>query len=242
METNLARRTAGCAPARTGTRGLTMSTMGARSVSVLESFGDFFAFVGAVVRKVPKRPFNTAEAIRQAWIIMRVIIVPTALVSIPLGAVVALQIGSLTQQLGAQSFAGAASVVAIVREGAPLATSLLLAGASGSAICADFGARVIREEVDALRVLGIDIEHRLIVPRVVAAVFVGGVVTGLVMGVGIAGGYFFNVILQNGTSGVYVQSFSSLAAVGDVTVSLFKGMIFGGIAAIVGSFKGLHVK
>ena len=76
------------------------------------------AFVGAVVRRIPKRPFNTAEATRQAWVIMRVIIIPTALVSIPLGAVVALQIGSLTQQLGAQSFAGAASVVAIVREGA----------------------------------------------------------------------------------------------------------------------------
>jgi phospholipid/cholesterol/gamma-HCH transport system permease protein len=91
-------------------------------------------------------------------------------------------------------------------------------------------------------VLGIDIEHRLIVPRVVAAIFVGGVVTGLVMGVGIAGGYFFNVVLQGGTSGVYVQSFSSLAAVADVTVSLVKGMIFGGIAAIVGAFKGLHVK
>jgi phospholipid/cholesterol/gamma-HCH transport system permease protein len=101
---------------------------------------------------------------------------------------------------------------------------------------------VIREEVDALRVLGVDLEHRLVVPRVVAAIFVGGVVTGLVLGVGIAGGYFFNVVLQGGTSGVYVQSFSSLAAVGDVTVSLLKGMVFGGIAAIVGSFKGLHVK
>jgi phospholipid/cholesterol/gamma-HCH transport system permease protein len=225
-----------------------MSTTHARArraaalVSVLESFGDFFAFVGAVLRRIPKRPFNTPEAARQAWIIMRVIIIPTGLVAIPLGAVVALQIGSLTQQLGAQSFAGAASVVAIVREGAPLATALLLAGASGSAICADFGARVIREEVDALRVLGIDIEHRLIVPRVVAAVFVGGVVTGLVMGIGIAGGYFFNVVLQGGTSGVYVQSFSSLAAVADVTVSLVKGMVFGGIAAIVGAYKGLHTK
>jgi phospholipid/cholesterol/gamma-HCH transport system permease protein len=219
-----------------------MSTMGARSVSVLESFGDFFAFVAAVVRKIPQRPFNTAEATRQAWIIMRVIIIPTGLVSIPLGAVVALQIGSLTQQLGAQSFAGAASVVAIVREGAPLATSLLLAGASGSAICADFGARTIREEVDALKVLGINIVQRLVVPRVVAAMIVGTLVTGLVMGVGIAGGYFFNVVLQHGTTGVYVQSFKSLASVGDIGVSLFKGLLFGGVAAVVGSYKGLRVK
>lgn len=117
-----------------------MSTLTARARGTVETAGDFFLFVAQIGLWTPRRPFAAAEMTRQAWIIMRVIIVPTALVSIPLGAVVALQIGSLTQQLGAQSFAGAASVVAIVREGAPLATSLLLAGASGSAICADFGA------------------------------------------------------------------------------------------------------
>lgn len=219
-----------------------MATLTARAWGTVETIGDFFLFLVDVVRWTPRRPFNAAETTRQAWLIMRVIIVPTALVSIPLGAVVALQIGSLTQQLGAQSFAGAASVVAIVREGAPLATSLLLAGASGSAICADFGSRTIREEVDALRVLGINIVHRLVVPRVVAAMLVGALVTGLVMGVGIAGGYFFNVVLQHGTSGVYVQSFKALASVGDIGVSLFKGLLFGGVAAVVGSYKGLRVK
>ena len=71
--------------ASTGT-GAPMSTMGARTVSVLESFGDFFAFVGAVGRRLPRRPFNASEAVRQAWVIMRVIIVPTGLVAIPLGA------------------------------------------------------------------------------------------------------------------------------------------------------------
>ena len=219
-----------------------MSTVTTRTWGTVETIGDFFLFVLQIVRWTPRRPFATAEMVRQAWIIMRVIIVPTALVSIPLGAVVALQIGSLTQQLGAQSFAGAASVVAIVREGAPLATALLLAGAGGSAICADFGARTIREEVDALKVLGINIVQRLVVPRVVAAMIVGTVVTGLVMGVGIAGGYFFNVVLQNGTSGVYVQSFKALADLDDIAVSLFKGLLFGGVAAVVGSYKGLRTK
>ena len=219
-----------------------MSTTSSRTVGLLESFGSFFLFLGDVVRSAPRRPFDWRETTRQAWVIMRVILVPTALVSIPLGAVVALQIGSLTQQLGAQSFAGAASVVAIVREGAPLATALLLAGASGSSICADFGSRVIREEVDALRVMRVDIPHRLVVPRVVAATLVGGVVTGLVMGVGIAGGYVFNVVLQGGTSGVYVLSFSALAEVADLAVALVKGCIFGFVAGVVGAYKGLHAR
>lgn len=219
-----------------------MTTSSVRAAGLLESIGDFLLFVGEVLRNTPRRPVAWHETTRQAWTIMRVIIVPTALVSIPLGAVVALQIGSLTQQLGAQSFSGAASVVAIVREGAPLATALLLAGASGSSICADFGSRAIREEVDALRVLGIHVVHRLVVPRVIAATFVGGVVTGLVMGVGIGGGYFFNVVLQGGTSGVYVQSFSALADPADLAVALVKGCLFGFIAGVVGAYKGLNAK
>lgn len=213
-----------------------------RVLSGLDRLGLFFLFVGRIGRGLVARPFQTKEAIEQGWQIARVVIVPTALVSIPLGAVVALQVGSLTQQLGAQSFAGAASVVSILREGAPLATALLLAGAGGSAICADFGSRVIREEIDALQVLGINVINRLVVPRVVAAMVVAGLLTGLVMGVGIAGGYVFNVMLQNGTSGVYVESFRALATTPDLYTSLVKGVVFGAIAAVIGSYKGLHVQ
>ncbi|MGZ4447562.1 MAG: MlaE family ABC transporter permease [Nocardioides sp.] len=207
---------------------------------MVDRLGVFFWFVADVLRGFARRPFETGEAVDQGWALARVVIVPTALVSIPLGAVVALQVGSLTQQLGAQSFAGAASVVSILREGAPLATALLLAGAGGSAICADLGARTIREEIDAMRVLGIDVVRRLVVPRVLASMVVALLLTGVVMGVGIAGGYFFNVVLQHGTSGVYVESFRALATLPDLYASLVKGLVFGAIAAVVGAYKGLH--
>ena len=97
---------------------------------------------------------------------------PTILVSIPFGAVISLQVGNLTGQLGAQSFAGATAVLAVVREAAPIAAALLIAGAAGSAICSDMGARKIREEIDAMEVLGIDPLARLVAPRVVATMFV----------------------------------------------------------------------
>lgn len=202
--------------------------------------GEFFVFSLAAFRGLFRRPFQAREFLLQAWFIATTSILPTALVAIPFGAVVALQVGSLSSQLGAQSFTGASSVAAIVREGAPLATALLLAGAAGSAICADFGARTIREEIDALRVLGIDPVVRLVAPRILAAMLVGVLLTGLVMGVGIGGGYFFNVELQGGTPGVYVDSFRSLATIPDLLTSLLKGLLFGLIAALVGSFKGLR--
>ena len=110
---------------------------------------------------------------------------PTALVAIPFGAVIALQVGGLIKQFGAQSFTGSAAVLAVVREAGPIATSLLIAGAGGSAICADLGARKIREELDAMMVLGIDPIQRLVVPRVLACMLVAVFLNGLVSVVGV---------------------------------------------------------
>ena len=113
-------------------------------------------------------------------------ILPTALVAIPFGAVIALQLGSLTRQLGAQSFTGSASVLAVLREASPIVTALLIAGAGGSAICADLGARKIRDEIDAMEVLGISPIQRLVVPRVLASMLVAVLLNGLVSVVGVA--------------------------------------------------------
>src|SRR5688500_19521186 len=103
-----------------------------------------------------KRPFQLKEFLQQAWFIASVTIVPTALVAIPFGAVIALQVGGLIKQFGAQSFTGSAAVLAVVREAGPIATSLLIAGAGGSAIADHLGARKLREELDAMMVLGSD--------------------------------------------------------------------------------------
>ncbi|MGZ6672601.1 MAG: ABC transporter permease, partial [Solirubrobacteraceae bacterium] len=91
--------------------------------------------------------FQTREFLEQAWFMTSVTLMPTILVSIPFGAVISLQVGNLTGQLGAQSFAGATAVLAVVREAAPIAAALIIAGAAGSAICSDMGARKIREEI-----------------------------------------------------------------------------------------------
>jgi phospholipid/cholesterol/gamma-HCH transport system permease protein len=188
----------------------------------------------------PRRPFQVREFLQQAWFIASVTILPTALVSIPFGAVIALQLGTLTRQLGAQSFTGAASVLAVVREASPIVTALLIAGAAGSAICADLGSRKIREELDAMQVLGIDPIQRLVVPRVFACMLIGVLLNGLVSVVGVSGGYFFNVILQGGTPGAYLASFTALAQLPDLWSAEIKALIFGFIAAIVASYKGMN--
>jgi phospholipid/cholesterol/gamma-HCH transport system permease protein len=58
----------------------------------------------------------------------------------------------------------------------------------------------------------------------------------------VAGGYFFNVILQNGTPGAYLASFTTLAQLPDLYAGELKALVFGAIAAIVASYKGLNAK
>lgn len=204
--------------------------------------GGLFAFMLDVTVALFRRPFQLKEFLTQAWFIVTVTIVPTALVAIPFGAVIALQVGGLIKQFGAQSFTGAAAVLAVVREAGPIATALLIAGAAGSAIAADFGSRKIREELDAMMVLGIDPIQRLVVPRVLACMLIAVFLNGLVTIVGVAGGYVFNVVLQDGTPGAYLASFTALAQLPDIYQGMVKAVIFGYIAAIVASYKGMNAK
>jgi len=211
-----------------------------RLLAPLRETGKLFALALSVTRSVFRRPFQLREFIEQFWFIASVTILPAALVSIPFGAVIALQVGSLTQQLGAQSFTGGASVLAVIQQASPLIVALLISGAGGSAICADLGSRKIREELDAMEVMGVSPVQRLVVPRVLATMGVAVLLNGLVSVVGTLGGYFFNVIMQHGTPGAYLSSFSSLAQLPDLYISEIKALIFGFIAGIVAAHRGLH--
>lgn len=209
---------------------------------LLEETGRMFALLLEAFRQMFRKPVPIAEFVRQAWFIASVSLVPVILVSLSFGMVIALQVGNIAKQLGAQSQTGAAMVLAIVREAAPIATALLIAGAGGSAITADLGSRKIRDEISAMEVLAVNPVHRLIVPRVWAGVLVAMLLNGFVSVAGIAGGYFFNVVVQGGTSGAYIASFSLLSQTADLYFALGKAASFGLIAVMVAAHMGMSAK
>jgi phospholipid/cholesterol/gamma-HCH transport system permease protein len=202
--------------------------------------GRLFALGLEVTRRLFQRPFPVREFIEQAWFITKVSALPTALFVIPFGATIALLLAELTRQFGAQSQTGAGSALAIVQQSAPITTALLIAGAGGAAVCADLGARTIREEIAALEVLGISPIQHLVVPRVLAMIVVAVVLNGLATVVGVAGGYYFNVVVQGGTPGAYIASFTTVAQVSDIVVSEIKAALFGLAAGIVAAYRGLN--
>jgi phospholipid/cholesterol/gamma-HCH transport system permease protein len=88
-------------------------------------------------------------------------------------------------------------------------------------------------------VLGIDPIQRLVVPRVLATMLVAFFLNGFVSVVGVMGGYVFNVVLQDGTPGSYIASFTALAQLPDLWQGQIKALVFGFIAAVVASYKGM---
>jgi phospholipid/cholesterol/gamma-HCH transport system permease protein len=217
-------------------------SLGARAGELVDAVGGLIAFSARTLRMLPVPPFQTREFVQQTEFIAFVSVLPAMLVSIPFGAVIALQLGNLTKQLGAESFTGAASALATIREASPIVTALLLAGAAGTAICADLGARTIREEIDALEALGISTIQRLVVPRVLGCVVVAMLLNGLVSVVGVVGGYVFNVFVQGGSPGAFITSFRTIATLEDLLLGEVKAVVFGLLTALIACYRGLTVK
>jgi phospholipid/cholesterol/gamma-HCH transport system permease protein len=191
---------------------------------------------------IVRRRFSWHEFAEQAWFLISVSVIPTLLIAIPFGIVLVLEVGGLATAIGATSFVGAVDAVGTVREAAPIITALLLAGAGGSAICSDLGARTIRDEIAALEVMGFDPIELLVAPRLLATVVVAVLLNGIVAMAGILSGYVAAVYMLHGSAGGFLNSFSAFSQPADLIESEFKAAFFGLVAGVVASYKGLSVK
>ncbi|WP_433564893.1 ABC transporter permease [Nocardia sp. CA-151230] len=216
------------------------------SVASLRTFGRAVgiaeeAVVGTVT-DIARRQFQWKEAILQAWRLITVTAIPAVLIAIPFGVIVSVQVGNLIHTLGADSLLGATGGLGVIKQGAPLATGFLLGGAGAAALAADLGARTIREEIDALNTMGISPIHRLVIPRLVAMVFVAPLLNVLIIFVGVLAGYGVAIGGQGVTPGSYWSTFGSFTTTADVWVSLLKAVIFGFLVVIIACQRGLEAK
>ena len=194
----------------------------------------------STINAITGRRFPVAETVIQTWYTIRVCTLPALAVSVPFGIILALQVGVLAQEVGAVSFTGAGNTLAVVRQASPLITALMLSGVAGSAICADLGSRRIREELDAMEVMGLPVIERLVVPRLFATIAVAVLLNGVVMFFTIITTLSVSVVIQDLPPGSYLASVTTLAQLSDLYLSLAKAAIFAVICAVVSSYKGLN--
>ncbi|NLU83310.1 ABC transporter permease [Rhodococcus sp. HNM0569] len=206
------------------------------------STGGFFEMSWDTLRCMFTRPFQAREFVEQAWFVARVSTLPAVLVAVPFTVLVSFTLNILLREIGAADLSGAGAALGAVTQVGPIVTVLIVAGAGATAICADLGSRTIREEIDAMRVLGIDPIERLAVPRVLASMVVAILLNGLVCTIGIAGGYVFSVFLQGVNPGAFADGITLLTGSGEFVIAIVKAGAFGVIAGLVACYRGLTVR
>jgi phospholipid/cholesterol/gamma-HCH transport system permease protein len=207
----------------------------------LRAIGNFFAMSLDTVFLIPRRPFALREFIVQTWFVARVSIFPTLMLSIPFTVLAVFILNILLVEFGAADFSGTGAALGAVTQIGPIVTVLVVAGAGATAMCADLGARTIREELDAMRVMGINPIQALVVPRVLAATLVALMLNSLVCVIGIVGGFFFSVFLQHVTPGAFVAGMTLLTGLPEILISLCKAALFGLAASLIACYKGISV-
>ncbi len=153
-----------------------------------------------------------------------------------------LQGGNIFLLFGIPERLGSFFIMASVREFAPWINAMVVAGVMGTAITADLGARRIREEIDAMEVLGVDPIRTLVVPRIIALTLITGLMDIMALAFGVVGGYIAGVPILGANPAAFLNSFFANATTTDMWGSVVKTAIFGLIIGTVCCYKGLNAE
>ncbi len=206
----------------------------------LEEVGDVMLLTGRTVSSTLRPPYPYgSEFVSQFLFVLRICWLPllVSTFAISYGAP-GLQAANFLTVLGSLDRLGGFFVLAVVREIGPLITAIVLAGAAGTAITADLGARKIREELDALQVLGVDPVKNLVVPRFLALMLATGLFNIYAILFGLFGGLLAAVVNHQPLGPFWVTFFANTSTT-DLWGSTVKTTVFGAIIAIVCCYKGM---
>jgi phospholipid/cholesterol/gamma-HCH transport system permease protein len=207
---------------------------------VLEEFGDVVLLTGRTIVSAARPPYPYGgELVSQFLFALRLVWFPLLIttVAISYGAP-GLQAANFLTLFGALDRLGGFFILAAIREIGPLITSIVVAGIAGTAITADLGARKVREELDALQVLGVDPVKNLVVPRFLALMVITGLFDIYALLFGIFGGIAAELV--NGQPlGPFWGTLFANASTTDLWGSVLKSTCFGAIIAIVCCYKGM---
>ncbi|WP_236975907.1 MlaE family ABC transporter permease [Membranihabitans maritimus] len=211
--------------------------------SLLFHTGRYVFMMFSTLRRPSNFKMYWKEVVRQMYDIGVGSITIVALISIFIGAVTAIQ---FSYQIGG-SFIPSYYIGYIVRditiiELAPTFTGLVLAGKVGSNMASEIGGMRQKEHIDAMEVMGVNTASYLILPKVIAAVFIIPVLVSIGAFVSILGGYIASVPFGDLTHPDYVKGLRSFFDPLNVTMMLVKAVVFSYILTSVSCYQGYYVE
>src|SRR5690606_27140365 len=165
-----------------------------------------------------------------------------ALLCFLVGAVVAFLGANVLRDFGAEIFVVELVSISFLREFGVLLTAIILAGRTASAFTAQIGAMVSREEVDAMRTLGLDPVDLLVIPRVVALLVMLPLLTFVAMMAGLLGGLTVGAFALDIPPQQYLARMQDTLDLKHFWVGLSKAPVFALVISLIGCLEGLQVK
>ena len=206
----------------------------------LATVGECTLLLVNTFRRLFSKPFEGKEILQQMGFV-GVNSIPIILITnLFSGGVIALYSTEFMLRYGVTALAGGSVGLTCAREIAPVLAGIMVAARCGTSMTAQIGTMVVTEQIDAMKSLNVNPINYLVVPRVIACLFMLPILCLLGAYTGIFGGYLVS-ILKGISSGSYIDSLQHFLKPWDFIAAMYKSIIFGGIVGIVACQQGLNV-
>lgn len=217
---------------------------GAGAFGWVEQFAGMMVMTAQTMKAAAVPPYNYWGAtIEECWLVTKRAFIPAmfCVLVFSIGAP-GISGGAIIATLATTDRLGSFSIMASVRELATWINGMVVAGVAGTAICSDLGARKIREELDALAVLGTDLIKVLVLPRFIALGVMIIVFNYWTTAISIFGQMLANMLVWQETAAGFIATFGSNFTIAEVVFNLLKLAGYGFIIAVVCCYKGMNAK
>jgi phospholipid/cholesterol/gamma-HCH transport system permease protein len=238
--------TPGGGPPRSGITNLLEAT-GRSVVETLGTFAGLMGYLGLFLARLLQaiarpREFRLTSLVHHCEEVGLKAVPIVALMAFLIGIVLAFQGATQLRQFGAEVFVVDLIAVSILRELGILLTAIIVAGRTASAFTAAIGSMKMREEIDAMRTLGLDPAMALFVPRILALLLMLPILGLIANAAGLFGGALMAWIELGISPGLFQTRLLEGVAVSNLTVGLVKAPVFALIIGVIGCHAGMQVK
>jgi len=212
-----------------------------------ENFLALFWHLGAIsrmgvltVRAAFRRPFEWRAIVQQVESLGVASVGIVTVTSIFIGMVMAVQFAYGLRKFGGMEYTGRVVALSFTRELAPTLTAVIVGGRIGAGMAAEVGSMAVTEQIDAVRALGADPLKKLVLPRLVASVFVMPVLAAFALVLGFSGAMVVTDVEFHIPATFFLRSALDSLFLKDFLQGMFKTPFFGAIIALVGCHFGMN--
>ena len=219
-----------------------MQRLGKLSLDFFEELGEIFILLFGVLRFAPAMRKNRKQLLFQMEHIGVNSLPLVVVIAEFTGAVAAWQAAYQLKGIAPLSFLGTATSRAIITELGPVLTAIVIAGRVGASIAAELGSMKVTEQIDALETMGISKVRYLAMPRFFATVFMMPILVIIANVIAVFGAFLISNYFLDVSFAVFFNSVQRFFEFGDFLFGIVKGIVFGGVTALLGCHIGFSTE